>query len=368
MHATGKSVLITLLVCGATHVGCRDQIPSGPSSVGGQSTARPITDPEALIKEKQFNTRFELAVRPLSVVREIEPVSGRDSTLVYPVSLAVSRAEGIFISDNNAQAIVHSPLNSSVLLTLPTEGGSGRLLWPNSIEAWQHQVAVVDNDGIKFFGPDGSFKRLVRIYYQVNHFTIRQDGGIYVNAFFRNNNPSNPLIVELNKDGKRVRGFGVRQSRPGLLGLGDEAYLCTSGRYLIAVFRHRPTVQIYDFNGSLVREFDVAHPLFPKLIPLSGDHHFTNPEPGKFRLPVFIAGARVVNQRLIVLLDLPQPEVIEYNLKGREITRYRADMSSPCNAYRGFDVQLNGNTYRLWAIVVKRVGTIELVEWAAMSE
>lgn len=365
MDTISKFATITLVLCWMIPVGCRDHVLAGLSQVGLQSGASSVTDAEILIKDRQFHTGSGLPTRPLNITREIEP---KDNTFIYPVSLAVSKAEGVYISDNNAQVTVHSPLNSDLLRRLPSQGGNGRLLWPNSIEIWQHQVAVADNDGIKFFGPDGSFKKLLRIYYQVNHFAIRADGAIYVNPFFRNENLSTPLIVELNKDGTRVRGFGVRQSRPGVLEFWDEAYLCNSGRYLVAVFRHEPTVQIYNSTGSLIRQFDVAHLLFANLIPLSEDHNFTHPEPSKFRLPTFIAGARVINQRLIVLLDLPQPEVVECDLEGREITRYRADMPSPCKAYRGFDVQLIGNPYRIWAIVEKRLNTVELVEWTTMRE
>lgn len=164
MDTISKFAMITLVLCGMIPVGCGDcgdQVPPGLSRVGLQSDASSVTDAESLIKDRQFHAGFGLPTRPMNIVRKIEP---KDNTFIYPVSLAVSKAEGAYISDNNAHVIVHSLLNSDLLRALLSQGGNGRLLWPNSIEAWQHQVATAVNDGIKIFGPGGSFKKQLRIY------------------------------------------------------------------------------------------------------------------------------------------------------------------------------------------------------------
>ena len=77
---------------------------------------------------------------------------------------------------------------------------------------------------------------------------------------------------------------------------------------------------------------------------------FTHPGPNRYRLPTYVSGARVVGNRLMVLLDLPQPEIVEMSLMGKELGRYQGQVPFTTMGYRGFDVQLSGSTYRFWLL------------------
>jgi hypothetical protein len=145
--------------------------------------------------------------------------------------------------------------------------------------------------------------------------------------------------------------FGTRLGSSDHFGLDDRAFLCSAGQYVFAAFMYRPVVQSFALNGAPTGEFQLTNPGFDKLAQLLGDERFTHPGPGTVRLPRYVAGATTVGNRLLVLLDLPRLEVVEFDFQGREMARYRASNPSfPNLRYRGFDAQLLGNAYRFYTI------------------
>jgi hypothetical protein len=204
----------------------------------------------------------------------------------------------------------------------------------------QSKIFISDNDGIKVFGRDGSFLELLRIYYSIFHFTVDAQGNIFANPSFIEPKESDPLIVSLDAKGMRVGGFGKRMNRADHDGLEDRVYLCAVDEMAIAAFKHRPRVQVYDRKtGELIREFDVTHPMFPDLLKLAEDKQYVKPRPGVVRLPLYISGVEATPTRIYVLLSLPQPEIIEFSIRGQEIARYRAQLSPSVFSYFGFDVR-----------------------------
>jgi hypothetical protein len=263
------------------------------------------------------------------------------SYLKYPTSLALSDDGDIYISDNNGDAIYHTTSTFKGLNKLPAE--DGHLVYPNTIQVRQNEILISDNDGIKIFERNGSFQRLLRIYYTVFDFALDSAGNIFVNPIFSAPKESDWLIVSLNKQGMRVGGFGKRVIRAEYEGLEDRTYVCAVDNIVIAAFRHQPRVQIYSSTtGELLREIYINHPVFPGLAKLKEHQTFVNPKPGVVRLPVYISGVDVIADRIYVLLCLPQPEIIEFNIQGQEMVRYRSTSSASAFSYFGFRARSSG--------------------------
>ena len=348
----GLGILLTaLVVCSAC-----GQRPGNGQVDANEATAPPIpVDIEETIKQRVFAAgnlyQSSSQLFPLRTEKQVETGAGDVDSFVYPVSLCLSNKNVMYISDNNAHSIRFRERDSETLGTLPKNPGThGSLVWPNAIHYWGDSLFVSDDEGIKIFGADGSFQKLLRTYYLIKEFTIAGDGTVYINPAFRDSAASKPLIVGLNRHGTKVKEFGKRVHDQSFMGLDDQAFLSTSGSSLFAVFKHRPVINIYRSNGELYRTLSINHPIFSALKSLSTDRSFTHPVPNKFRLPIFVAGATLIGERLFVLLHLPVPEIVEFDLEGQETGRYRADTSSPITDYRGFDGQVVGNNYQFWTI------------------
>jgi hypothetical protein len=306
-------------------------------------------DVEARIKARTVDGPATDKVTPLSVERQLLSNGQGSTVFVYPVSITAPDDGNIYISDNNAHAVRVWNLDSNSVTTLPTQTPNG-LMWPNAIHSWKDSLYVADDQGIKVLGRNGSFQRLVTSYYGISDFAVSSAGTIYVNPRFRKYKEENPLIVELSADGTRIRGFGDRLNHSQFGGLDDEAYLCTTDDYVIAVFKYLPVVHIYDRKGKLIRQFRVEHAVWDSLNALTADRTFVHPKPSTFRLPRYIAGARVIENHLFVLLHLPRPEIVELTMDGKELNRYRATVSPAASRYEGFDGQVLAGVYHFWIL------------------
>jgi hypothetical protein len=173
----------------------------------------------------------------LETVRQIQ--SSDASQLQYPISLASSPEGDIYISDNNGHAIYHTAPSLKVLNKLPTQ--DGHLQYPNTIQVRQKDIFISDTDGIKIFARDGSFQKLVRIYYAVFDFAVDSRGNLIANPIFSAPKESDPLIVSLNNEGMRVRSFGKRMSRTEHDGLEDRLYVRVADELLVVACQTQTT-------------------------------------------------------------------------------------------------------------------------------
>jgi hypothetical protein len=359
-------VALIILLC--LPAACVQNSAAVSGRAGGTGVEANKINIEYKVKEDALLKAPGAQAKPLELVRRIESELGGKDKFVFPASLSVSEDRRVYIADNNAHVIRYCSPDSDQVATLPIQDGQGKLAWPNWVASWKDSIIVTDNDGIKVFDSRGAFRRLLRVFYQINHLTVRADGTIFINPVFSKQKADNPLIVELDGTGKRVKGFGEWLNSPDGLGLANQVYLCASGEYVFAAFKHSPLVQIYNTRGELVRWFNVNHPAFADLAPLAQDKKFIHPEPNKYRLPNYLSGARLIGDRLFLLLDLPQPEVVEFDFQGQELSRYRANISPLARTYKDFDVQRAGDTYRFWMLVGDGEKFISLVEFSHSSE
>lgn len=278
-----------------------------------------------------------------STVTPFRMLNNRQAGIIFPASLCYSDSGGLYISDNNAQKIEYWPSDSSTARALPSEAGNGALKFPNAIQ-WSStgRILVADNDGIKMFSPDGRFERLIRSYFGVSSFTITDEGTILANTLIRNPDNDDPLIVEIEPDGKLVRGFGVRRNVAGHNGAEDIVFLTLSRTLMFAAFKHHPTVEIYDIDsGRLVQTLTIDHPVFRDLQKeLTSEKPSEGQQHGRVFVPRYLAGIRVVDNRIFLCLHLPEPEIWELDQKGNRLAQFRISGLPPAVDVFGFDVRL----------------------------
>ena len=289
-----------------------------------------------------------------------------ENPLNYPVSLASSDDGSFYISDNNGHAVFYISSDLASVKKVSDKNGERQLQYPNTVQMQQDKLFVSDNDGIKVFTPDGSLQKTLRSFYAYFHFTVDSTESIFLNPILLNPKETDPLIVKLDKEGSRISGFGQRLNRLDHNNLEDEAYLCEVSGKVIAAFKHRPLIQIYDGNtGELVHEFSVTHPIFDDLKKLGEDKDFIHPKEGVLLLPRYIGGVRATLDRIFVLLYLPQAEILELNFQGQEIARYRATEQVAASDYFGFDVRSIGDKHQF---TVGSIDTLHVPTLAVFSD
>lgn len=251
-------------------------------------------------------------------------LNNRQGGIVFPANLCYSSSGGVYISDNNGQRIGYWPPDSSTAKVFPTDAAKAVLKFPNSIQSSADRVLVADNDGIKMFSPDGHLERLIRSYLGIASFTIMKNGNILANTLIRNAAKDDPLIVELEQSGKQVRGFGARQNVAGHNGAEDVAFLAPSKTFVFVGFKHRPSVEIYDIDSaSLVQALIIDHPVFRNLQnALESETRSQGEQRGRVFIPRFLAGIRVLNERVFLCLHLPEPEIWELDQKGKRLRNF----------------------------------------------
>jgi len=335
-----RSILVSLAltICALISGACSQ---SASTSGGVTDAAKPLPN-EMYIKQRMLEAHSPPDAAVLTTVKQMR---GTEGLMEYPVSLASSDDGNIYISDNNGQALYHAPPDLVTLKKLLTSGENGQLQYPNTVQIWRNEILVSDNDGIKVFGRNGSFRKLLRTFYATFHFTVDTHRNIYANPTFLMPKESDPLIVKLDEKGMRVAGFGKRLNRKEHNYLEDEAYLCELNGNLVAAFKHQPLVQIYSSEeGKLLREFNVSHPVFGDLKRLEEDKEFVNPKEGVIMLPRYMGGVKAISDKIYVLLYLPRPEIVEFDFQGKETGRYRAQEELSAANYFGFDVRLAGDS------------------------
>ena len=109
---------------------------------------------------------------------------------------------------------------------------------------------------------------------------------------------------------------------------------------LFVAFKHRPLVAVYNLTTEkLVREFSIQHPVFSRLDALSKDESFTNPSAAAVTLPRYVSGITALDDRIFVLLHLPQIEIVEFDFLGNEKNRFRSTEVSNVLGYFGLGIQ-----------------------------
>lgn len=327
-------------------------------------TGTPNIFPELSVKQRLQESIKRDEEKSLLEVTPFRMLNNRQGGFVFPASLCYSNSGGLYISDNNGQKIQYWPTDSSTARVLPTEPATGELKFPNTVQWSSGRILVSDNDGIKMFSAEGHLERLIRSYFGISSFTLTDKGTIFANTLIRSADNGDPLIVEIEQGGKQVRGFGTRRNVAGHNGAEDIAFLALSKTLLFAAFKHRPTIEVYDTDsGKLVQMVTIDHPVFGALQnELTSETLSQGQQPGRVFLPRYLAGIRVVDNRVFLCLHLPEPEIWELDQKGKRLAEFRISGLPSAVDFFGFDVRLDkGN-------LLFAVGTIDQRWNATISE
>jgi hypothetical protein len=227
-------------------------------------------------------------------------------------------------------------------VALSIDSEKGELKFPSNIRYAQNRLYVSDNDGIKVYSPDGKFERLIRCFIGIFFFTITDKQAFLVSPLIRNPEPEDPLLIEIDMNGKQLRSFGHRTN--GHNGIDDQAYLALYGNSIYVAYKHRPLVEIYSFeSGSLVKSFNVNHPVFNTLEKeLQSKGVSEKQRQGRVYVPRYLAGIQVWKGRVFLCLHLPEPEIWEMNEQGDLRQTYRITGLNPAVEIFGFDLHANG--------------------------
>jgi hypothetical protein len=276
----------------------------------------------------------------ISLKQEHSIKKGEEGRLIYPSSMVTDKGGNILIADNNGHAIDFYSAKANELSVVPTPTGEGALRFPLRVRKAQQKIYVVDDEGVKIFKENGQYERLLRIHLSVGDFVLGKDGSIYANTVHKAATESDGLIVKLNTNGEQVSSFGRRFSQPQYRGMDDRVFLECSWPLLFVAFKHRPHVAVYDLTTEkLVREFSIQHPVFSRLEALSKDESFTNPNDSTVKLPRYVAGIAAADDRIFVLLHLPQVEIVEFDFLGNEKNRFRSSEVRNVLDYFGLGIQ-----------------------------
>jgi hypothetical protein len=269
----------------------------------------------------------------------------------------------VYVSDNIGHTIHRLPVGSIEIQTILANDGHV-LRFPNSIHYWADKVVISDNEGIKILSPKGEFERLIRPYLGIFDFVITEHQTFLINTLVRNPESQDPLIVELDNHGRRLKAFGTRLGVPSHNGLEDQAFLALSEGLLFVAFKYRPLVEVYNIDsGKLLTSFEVNHPVFRLLSDELRASRVTEAKtPGRVYLPRYIAGIRSNGKRIFLCLNLPQPEIWEVDTKGKVLAQFKVSDLAPAVDIFGFDVRINDNN------VVFSIGVIDTSFAASVSE
>ena len=327
----------------------------------GKSSEKPLPN-EMTEKWKLLQKFTSFKAVPLEVTKTF--ILNDEQLVNYPASLTTSGDRHIYLSDNNGHKIFNISSDSELPIQFSKErkDSDESLKYPNTIKIYREKIFVSDNDGIKVFNKSGEFEKTLRVYYSINSFTIDSKGDFFINPNFLEPNQENPLIIKLDKNGTRTGEIGQITNSAEYNGLEGNAYVETSDKYIILAYKHLPLVKIFDSeNGRLIRKIKVEASIFDELGKLKENKEFVNPRKGINVLPRYVAGLKVLQNKIFLLLHLPHPEIVVLNFQGKEIIRFRAEELRESN-YFGFDIRLVGDEYQFI------VGAIELSQRPTIIE
>lgn len=304
-----------------------------------------VSKPRELLREALSQAVDLPAARPLAVARQM-PADADN-----PVSLSYDAEGGLILVDGMAHRLLSIDPAWRGFKTLSGSGLGGGFRFPTRVLPAGDEWVVLDGEGFKWVGRDGRLQRTARPFLTVHDFALDISGNIYVNPIYNRISPDKPLIIQLDAEGAELRRFGNRIPQSRYRGEEDRVFLAVSRERLFAAYKCLPRVDVYDLkSGGKVQQVAVRHPMLDRL--LEAYASIPNDNPREVWAPRLIAGVRLVEDRLLVLLQLPWLEVVEFDLEGRERARYRNPQPGIAAAsFGGFAARREGGSYRLSFVV-----------------
>lgn len=289
---------------------------------------------------------------PRDAARELRTIIdfkiGQHIRISRPASFLISVDHNLYIVDNNGGKLFKvTPDFLSI-----TELGINQLSYPTMIREARNELHVYDNYGINIIRKDGQLIRIVKSYLKIEDFDII-DEKTYIVSLAELKRDIDPNFVALiDWSGKRIDSMGEIHSFE-YPNIENRAFLHIQDGKVYVCYKFDPLFEIYDLRSkALLHSFNINASIFPRLVELKQDKKFVNPEPGIFKIPRFVAGFRIVQDKIFILLHTPNPEIVEFTLDGKEVRRFISSGTKVLD-YFGFDVLVTDDVPEFF------VGTID---------
>lgn len=265
-------------------------------------------------------------------------------SLGYPASFVISNDNNIYLVDNKNSAVFKVSADFQTFEQfIKSKNDSGFLEYPNQIKEFDNSIYINDNGGIRIVNKEGALQRTIQPQLGLNDFALKTGEEFLINPLYSINDKELPLILKLDSQGKKSGTIGQMQPTE-YHGLENNVLLVTADSTLIVGYKQLPLIELYDLTtNKLIKSIKVKEAIFDDLEHLKSNKALINPEPGKYRLPKYIAGLKLFKERIYVLLHLPYTEIIEFTLTGEIVQRYRSKESRIID-YFGFDIRLLNST------------------------
>lgn len=296
--------------------------------------------------EMRAKESLQAANSPRSPFLAASRSTGKGTDFVLPSGVSYATTGDLYVSDNNGQTIHRWTVGNDQENVFLAKNAVGKLEFPNTIQWTNKHVFVADNDGLKVFSVEGTFERLIRTYFTIFSFVVTERSTILINPLIRKADANDPLIIELDNEGKRIRGFGLRHNEANKNGVDDRAFLTVANGLLFAAFKYRQSIEVYGIaSGDLVRTISINHDALNHLPDLLAQSSI--PTDNRNLSPRYIAGVRAIQDQVFVCLHLPQPEILVFDEQGRILKQFRVSITTPAIDIFGFDARASGKNIEL---------------------
>lgn len=241
------------------------------------------------------------------------------------------------------------------------------------VRPYKSALYAATEHGIAVLGADGGVKRLIPFFDTLADFAPLDDDQIAVSPLFSGR--SGPFIKVIDQTGIG-RGEWVA-SRSNLKDIQSPlrgiASVVPCGDKVVVVAEHEPLFAVIERDLSGATEVPIDFPRAGELLQLARKPEATSPAEGVKWLPAFTVGVACYEYRAFVLLALPRPVLLEFdlegNLRGRYVgppqKTYRHVRKLVANAEGQFFAIALGNDERAFVLELSRksgAGDAELVE------
>lgn len=258
----------------------------------------------------------------------------------YPQGLAVKNGN-IFVVDNNKGEVFKFDITSKNEIQKTPINLEQDLSYPNDIQILKDKTLISDNEGIKFFDNKGKFQKLLRIFRPINNYFADANGFIYANSSTSKVDTDKSLILKIDEKGQIISRFGKTTRNSRFNQDNSSAFISVSDKFIVLAYINTPKIQIYDKNKeTLLKEIKIYHPIFNDLKKRVAKEKINYEKQGKVFLPRYIAGLKVFQDKIYLLLHLPYLEIIELDFNGIELSRLQFKEGQIINDYFGFDIAL----------------------------
>ncbi|HSR50388.1 MAG TPA: hypothetical protein VLV83_06135 [Acidobacteriota bacterium] len=226
---------------------------------------------------------------------------------------------------------------------------------PSNIEVLDDGVLVDAGGSLLHLDPEGIPGKAFHTFLDIFDLVTAPGEQIWINPDLTPIPSERALLLRLNRLGQRTGKAGRRSQDDKWKGLLDRVFLAAGPGRIAAVHAIMPQLRIFDSStGRELARTRIDHPSFA-FMAQAYDWPYYDRSKRSLRAPRYTAGAAALDDRLYVLLHLPDPEIIEFSWEGEELRRWRLrDLGFQAFDYGGFDVRRSEGKLKWVTSVVHR--------------